>query len=57
MLDWNGNAKHDTFNDFVSCGLVHHIIEDSKKMNSRLRRIIAGGFIVTMIIPTPAVKR
>lgn len=31
MFDWNGNGKHDTFNDFVTFGLVHHIIEDSKK--------------------------
>lgn len=57
MFDRNGNGKHDAFDDFVTFGLVHHIIEDSKKMNSRLRRIIAGGFIVTMIIPTPAVKQ
>lgn len=31
MFDWNGNGKHDTFDDFVTFGLVHHIIEDSKK--------------------------
>lgn len=48
MFDWNGNGKHDAFDDFVTFGLIHHIIEDSKKMNSRLHRIIAGGFIVTM---------
>lgn len=57
MFDWNGNGKRDAFDDFVTFGLVHHIIEDSKKMNNRLRRIIAGGFIVTMTIPIHAVKR
>ena len=31
MFDWNGNGKHDAFDDFVTFGLVHHIIEDSKK--------------------------
>ena len=31
MFDWNGNGKHDTFDDYVTFGLVHHIIEDSKK--------------------------
>lgn len=31
MFDWNANGKHDTFDDFVTFGLVHHIIEDSKK--------------------------
>lgn len=30
MFDWNGNVKHDTFDDFVTFGLIHHIIEDSK---------------------------
>lgn len=31
MFDWNGNGKHDAFDDFVTFGLIHHIIEDSKK--------------------------
>lgn len=31
MFDWNGNGKHDAFDDFVTFGLVYHIIEDSKK--------------------------
>lgn len=31
MFDWNGNGKHDAFDGFVTFGLVHHIIEDSKK--------------------------
>lgn len=31
MFDWNGNGKHDAFDDFVTFGLVHHIIEDSKR--------------------------
>ena len=31
MFDWNNNGKHDAFDDFVTFGLVHHIIEDSKK--------------------------
>ena len=31
MFDWNGNGKHDAFDDFVTFGLVHHIIKDSKK--------------------------
>ena len=31
MFDWNGNGKHDAFDDFFTFGLVHHIIEDSKK--------------------------
>lgn len=61
MFDWNGNGKHDAFDDFVTFGLVHHIIEDSKKMNSRLYRIIAGEFIVTMTTirtkPITAVKQ
>lgn len=30
-FDWNGNGKHDAFDDFVTFGLIHHIIEDSKK--------------------------
>ena len=30
MFDWNGNGKHDTFDDFVTFGLVHHIIEDKR---------------------------
>lgn len=31
MFDWNGNGEHDAFDDFVTFGLVHNIIEDSKK--------------------------
>lgn len=31
MFDWNHNGKHDAFDDFVTFGLIHHIIEDSKK--------------------------
>ena len=31
MFDWYGNGKHDAFDDFVTFGLIHHIIEDSKK--------------------------
>ncbi len=31
MFDWNGNGKHDAFDDFVTFGLIHHIIEGSKK--------------------------
>lgn len=31
MFDWNGNGKHDAFDDFVTFELIHHIIEDSKK--------------------------
>ena len=31
MFDWNGNGKHDAFDDFVTFGLIHHITEDSKK--------------------------
>lgn len=61
MFDWNGNGKHDAFDDFVTFGLIHHIIEDSKKNEQRLRRIIAGEFIVTMTTirtkPITAVKR
>lgn len=57
MFDWNGNGKHDTFDDFVTFGLVHHIIEDSKKNEQPPAQNNAGGFIVTMIIPIPAVKR
>lgn len=57
MFDWNHNGKHDLSDDLFTIGLVQHMIDESKKMNSPLRRIIAGGFIVTMIIPTPAVKQ
>lgn len=31
MFDWNGNGKHDAFDDFFTFELIHHIIEDSKK--------------------------
>ena len=31
MFDWNGNGKHDAFDDFVTFGLVQHMIDESKK--------------------------
>lgn len=31
MFNWNGNGKRGAFDDFVTFGLIHHIIEDSKK--------------------------
>lgn len=57
MFDWNGNGKHDTFDDFVTFGLVHHIIEDSKKNEQPPAQNNRRGIIVTMIIPIHAVKR
>ena len=47
MFDWNGNGKHDAFDDFVTFGLVQHMIMKARKMNSHLRRIKAGRFIHT----------
>lgn len=31
MFDWNHNGKHDLSDDLFTIGLIHHIIEDSKK--------------------------
>ena len=31
MFDWNGNGKHDAFDDFVTFGLVQHMIDESKE--------------------------
>lgn len=48
MFDWNGNGKHDAFDDFVTFGLIHHIIEDSKKNEQPPAQNNRGEFIVTM---------
>lgn len=61
MFDWNGNGKHDAFDDFVTFGLVQHMIDESKKNEQPLRRIKAGRFIHTTSTmrtkPILAVKR
>lgn len=61
MFDWNGNGKHDAFDDFVTFGLIHHIIEDSKKNEQSPAQNKGRGFIVTMTTirtkPITAVKR
>lgn len=31
MFDWNGNGKHDAFDDFVTFGLIQHMIDESKE--------------------------
>ena len=38
MFDWNGNGKHDAFDDFVTFGLLEDLInEEDEKPSARNR--------------------
>lgn len=38
MFDWNGNGKHDAFDDFVTFGLLEDLINEEDEMPSARNR-------------------
>lgn len=46
MFDWNGNGKHDAFDDFFTFELFEDMMNEEDEMPSV--RIATGEFIVAM---------
>lgn len=38
MFDWNGNGKHDAFDDFVTFGLLEDMINEEDEKPSAINR-------------------